>query len=107
MITKLYSSKQLSVVISEWYLLVVCVCVELLLDQLIALRLLAPEQRVKVFDILLSRHRHQHEKKETRSGLPIIRSLADMGRRSSERRMVDTGSEIVHQFRLNFTQVFN
>lgn len=94
MATKLYSSKQLSVVISEWYLLW-CVCVELLLDQLIALRLLAPEQRVKVFDILLSRHRHQHEKKETRSGLPIIRSLADMGRRSSERRMVDTGSEML------------
>ena len=40
----------------------------------------------KVKDALLRRHRHQHERRhhgDSKNRLPIIRSLADIGRNSS------------------------
>ena len=49
---------------------------------------LTSEQRDNVQNVLLSRHHHQHEKRsDARPTLPLIRSLADIGRRNSERRI--------------------
>lgn len=53
--------------------------------------LLPYESKMKVKEALLRRHRHQHEKEMKRSGhssvnmsrLPIIRSLADIGKNHS------------------------
>ncbi|XP_074604293.1 na[+]-driven anion exchanger 1 isoform X2 [Brevipalpus obovatus] len=49
---------------------------------------LSEEVREKIKESLLRRHRHQHEKKHERSTdknrLPLIRSLADIGRNSSK-----------------------
>lgn len=49
---------------------------------------LQPELQEKVKEALLRRHRHQHERRHDRgekgSRLPIIRSLADIGRNSSK-----------------------
>ncbi|CAI9721653.1 sodium bicarbonate cotransporter 3-like isoform X1 [Octopus vulgaris] len=64
---------------------------DLILDTMMANKQLAEENREKVKETLLSRHRHQHEKryrKPEESGsklhLPIIRSLADIGKKYSE-----------------------
>ena len=41
--------------------------------------------RDRIKEILLKRHRHQHEKRQTDAKrLPLIRSLADIGRNSSK-----------------------
>ena len=51
--------------------------------------------RDKVVDILLTKHRHQHEKKhhEHAKGLPFVRSLADIGKKSSEKRLEGKGQK--------------
>jgi solute carrier family 4 (sodium bicarbonate transporter), member 10 len=55
--------------------------------------LLPFEAKMKVKEALLRRHRHQHEKEVKKSGqtvnmsrLPIIRSLADIGKNHSTAR---------------------
>ncbi|CAD5122593.1 DgyrCDS11005 [Dimorphilus gyrociliatus] len=50
---------------------------------------LDPSQKQAVFDVLMSRHKHQHE---TNSGIPIIRSLADIGKKHSEKKLDDKDS---------------
>ena len=53
---------------------------------------LDPYYRDKVQDTLLTRHRHQHQKHQKRDGkgLPMIRSLADIGRKMSARNLSET-----------------
>lgn len=54
--------------------------------------------RDKVLDVLLTRHRHQHEKKhESHSkGLPLIRSLADIGKKNSEKKLEHKGENEIN-----------
>ncbi|XP_013100619.1 sodium bicarbonate cotransporter 3 isoform X7 [Stomoxys calcitrans] len=55
---------------------------DLVCENMVNARTLPPDSRDKVKDALLRRHRHQHEyNKKTK--LPIIRSLADIGRNHS------------------------
>ncbi|XP_045760782.1 sodium bicarbonate cotransporter 3 isoform X7 [Maniola jurtina] len=58
---------------------------ENVLDNMIAEGALAYDRREKVKDALLRRHRHQHERRNhnNMSRLPLIRSLADIGRNHS------------------------
>ncbi|XP_046801159.1 electroneutral sodium bicarbonate exchanger 1 isoform X1 [Lucilia cuprina] len=59
---------------------------DLACEHMVNARALPPESRDKVKDALLRRHRHQHEyNKKTK--LPIIRSLADIGRNQSSSKM--------------------
>ncbi|XP_037814225.1 sodium bicarbonate cotransporter 3 isoform X14 [Lucilia sericata] len=61
---------------------------DLACEHMVNARALPPESRDKVKDALLRRHRHQHEyNKKTK--LPIIRSLADIGRNQSSSKMED------------------
>ncbi|XP_048487153.1 sodium bicarbonate cotransporter 3 isoform X3 [Plutella xylostella] len=53
------------------------------LDNMISNGSLGYDSREKVKDALLRRHRHQHEKRNHSSRLPLIRSLADIGRNHS------------------------
>ncbi len=50
--------------------------------------ILSLDIKTKVKEALLRRHRHQHEKRHDRTDsknrLPLIRSLADIGRNSSK-----------------------
>jgi len=63
-------------------------CADLMLDSMVASGQLDPFHREKVQDTLLTRHRHQHQKHQKRDGkgLPMIRSLADIGRKMSASR---------------------
>ncbi|CAH2066118.1 unnamed protein product, partial [Iphiclides podalirius] len=68
---------------------------ENVLDYMVADGSLGYECRDKVKDALLRRHRHQHEKRNhnNMSKLPLIRSLADIGRNhSSCKNFQETGS---------------
>ncbi|XP_069356603.1 electroneutral sodium bicarbonate exchanger 1 isoform X7 [Maniola hyperantus] len=58
---------------------------ENVLDNMIVEGALAYDRREKVKDALLRRHRHQHERRNhnNMSRLPLIRSLADIGRNHS------------------------
>ncbi|XP_013100617.1 electroneutral sodium bicarbonate exchanger 1 isoform X5 [Stomoxys calcitrans] len=59
---------------------------DLVCENMVNARTLPPDSRDKVKDALLRRHRHQHEyNKKTK--LPIIRSLADIGRNHSSSKM--------------------
>ncbi|RWS12874.1 sodium bicarbonate cotransporter 3-like protein [Dinothrombium tinctorium] len=69
---------------------------DLVLENMVNHQKLAPELKEKVKEALLRRHRHQHEKKHDHQkskqhGLPLIRSLADIGRNSSK-SMFSAGS---------------
>ncbi|XP_046736173.1 sodium bicarbonate cotransporter 3 isoform X4 [Diprion similis] len=58
---------------------------DLVLDSMISKNVLPAESREKVREALLVRHRHQHERRKDNnmSRLPIIRSLAEIGRNHS------------------------
>lgn len=59
---------------------------DLVLENMVAHKHLEQENCDRVREVLLSRHRHQHDKQQSK-GLPIIRSLADIGRKTSERKI--------------------
>jgi len=67
------------------------VTVELILDQAVASGQLNAQHRDTVCDVLLTRHRHQHQRKEGAKGLPVIRSLAEIGHRNSEKKLENRG----------------
>ena len=45
------------------------------------------ERRAAVQEVLLTRHRHQHQRKEGHKSMPAIRSMADIGRKASEKKI--------------------
>ncbi|KAK9509940.1 hypothetical protein O3M35_004824 [Rhynocoris fuscipes] len=65
---------------------------DLFLDNMVNAGSLTFDTREKVKEALLRRHRHQHEKRKDNqmSRLPIIRSLADIGRNHSSSKMEET-----------------
>ena len=63
---------------------------DLILDNMVASKQLESNLRDRVSSILLRHHHHQHDKREGR-GLPLIRSLAEIGKRSSDKHMEDKG----------------
>ncbi|XP_076636154.1 na[+]-driven anion exchanger 1 isoform X9 [Colletes latitarsis] len=67
---------------------------DLVLDNMINKGSLPIESREKVREALLVRHRHQHErrKENNMSRLPIIRSLAEIGRNHSSSKMEESNS---------------
>ncbi|XP_071569994.1 sodium-driven chloride bicarbonate exchanger isoform X4 [Temnothorax nylanderi] len=64
---------------------------DLVLDNMINKEVLSVELREKVREALLVRHRHQHERRKDNnmSKLPIIRSLAEIGRNHSSSKNCD------------------
>ncbi|TMW54862.1 hypothetical protein DOY81_000095 [Sarcophaga bullata] len=68
---------------------------DLACEHMVNARALPSESRDKVKDALLRRHRHQHEyNKKTK--LPIIRSLADIGRNQSSSKNLHGSSHSLH-----------
>ncbi|XP_046736175.1 sodium bicarbonate cotransporter 3 isoform X6 [Diprion similis] len=67
---------------------------DLVLDSMISKNVLPAESREKVREALLVRHRHQHERRKDNnmSRLPIIRSLAEIGRNHSSSKMEESNS---------------
>ncbi|XP_018351043.1 PREDICTED: electroneutral sodium bicarbonate exchanger 1 isoform X5 [Trachymyrmex septentrionalis] len=67
---------------------------DLVLDNMINKEVLLVELREKVREALLVRHRHQHERRKDNnmSKLPIIRSLAEIGRNHSSSKMEESNS---------------
>jgi sodium bicarbonate transporter 10 len=66
---------------------------EMLVDNMVANDKINFMEKDKVLDILLTRHRHQHDKKHhhDHKGLPFVRSLADIGKKNSEKRLEGKG----------------
>ncbi|KAM7354572.1 na[+]-driven anion exchanger 1 isoform 4-T4 [Cochliomyia hominivorax] len=68
---------------------------DLACEHMVNARALPAESRDKVKDALLRRHRHQHEyNKKTK--LPIIRSLADIGRNQSSSKNLHASAHSLH-----------
>lgn len=74
---------------------------DLVLENMVTIKQISAEARNKVKEALLRRHRHQHERRHDRNDsknrLPIIRSLADIGRNSSK-SMFGSHSKFYHFF---------
>ncbi|XP_034173076.1 na[+]-driven anion exchanger 1 isoform X5 [Osmia lignaria lignaria] len=73
---------------------------DLVLDNMINKGSLAIESREKVKEALLVRHRHQHERRKDNnmSRLPIIRSLAEIGRNHSSSKNLQERREAVDAY---------
>ncbi|XP_055839107.1 electroneutral sodium bicarbonate exchanger 1 isoform X4 [Episyrphus balteatus] len=69
---------------------------ELVCENMVNAGTLPPQSREKVKDALLRRHRHQHETKN-KSKMPIIRSLAEIGKNHSSSKS-DFGHPFTNQF---------
>ncbi|KAL5005938.1 hypothetical protein ScPMuIL_017096 [Solemya velum] len=77
-----------------------CQISDMLLDTMVAAKQLELDLKDKVRDVLLCRHRHQNEKrphrhdeKDGKIHLPIIRSLADIGKKYSAARGLSDNSQ--------------
>nr|XP_026487485.1 sodium bicarbonate cotransporter 3 isoform X2 [Vanessa tameamea] len=77
---------------------------ESVLDNMIVEGGLAYDRREKVKDALLRRHRHQYEKRNhnNMSRLPLIRSLADIGRNHSSCKMEEGSTTSGHSHKGDF-----
>ncbi|XP_062548273.1 electrogenic sodium bicarbonate cotransporter 1 isoform X9 [Armigeres subalbatus] len=62
---------------------------ELVCENMVNAGTLPMEARDKVIDALLKRHKHQHEFGSKKTRLPLIRSLADIGKNHSSSKMYD------------------
>ncbi|XP_061513958.1 sodium-driven chloride bicarbonate exchanger isoform X14 [Anopheles gambiae] len=62
---------------------------ELVCENMVNSGTLPVEARDKVIDALLKRHKHQHEFGSKKSRLPLIRSLADIGKNHSSSKIED------------------
>ena len=56
---------------------------------------LQEDQRERVQEVLLTKHRHQHDKKTKSKGLPGVRSIADIGRKHSAKNLEGTNIVII------------
>ncbi|XP_013395927.1 electroneutral sodium bicarbonate exchanger 1 [Lingula anatina] len=66
----------------------------ILLDMMVANRNLSPEHKDQVMEVLLCKHRHLHDKhRGQRSGLPIVRTLADIGRKLSSAKNLQNAED--------------
>ncbi|XP_059059255.1 sodium bicarbonate cotransporter 3 isoform X2 [Achroia grisella] len=75
------------------------------LDNMVADGSLGYDSREKVKDALLRRHRHQHEKRNhNMSRLPLIRSLADIGKNHSSSKIDEGGTTTGHSYKGDFTR---
>lgn len=59
---------------------------DLICDNMVNSKALSLDSKDKVREALLLKHRHQHEKRDNVSRLPIIRNLTDIGRNHSSTR---------------------
>ena len=65
---------------------------DLVLDNMIANGQLKEEDKEDIQEILLARHRHQHQKKSgEKGGMSIVRSMAEIGRRASTKNIDPKG----------------
>uniref|UniRef100_A0AAG5DWI1 Anion exchange protein n=1 Tax=Anopheles atroparvus TaxID=41427 RepID=A0AAG5DWI1_ANOAO len=63
---------------------------ELACENMVNSGMLPVEAREKVIEALLKRHKHQHEFGSKKSRLPLIRSLADIGKNHSSSKLEDS-----------------
>ena len=70
--------------------------VDLILNYMVMNNQLDMYNKDKVQDVLLTKHRHLHQRREGK-GLPMIRSLADIGRKMSARNLGEhKGFDLLH-----------
>ena len=59
---------------------------DLVLDNMIGSKQLQEDQRERVQEVLLTKHRHQHDKKKSK-GLTGVRSIAEIGKKHSTKNL--------------------
>ena len=69
-------------------------CAEMVLDHMIASGQLKEEDREDIMEILLAKHRHQHQKKRDERGMSIVRSMQEIGRRASAKNLDPKGESV-------------
>ena len=64
----------------------------MVLENMIASGQLKEEDREDIMEILLAKHRHQHQKKRDERGMSIVRSMQEIGRRASTKNLDPKGT---------------
>ena len=64
----------------------------MVLENMIASGQLKEEDREDIMEILLAKHRHQHQKKRDERGMSIVRSMQEIGRRASAKNLDPKGT---------------
>ena len=73
--------------------LCIFLCLDMVLDNMIASGQLDESIRENVREALLKRHHHQNEKRFT-SRIPLVRSFADIGKKHSDPHLLERNGEI-------------
>ena len=67
----------------------------MLIDSMVASGQLKEELRFKVREAMLKRHHHQNERKLS-NRIPLVRSIADIGKKHSDPHLLDRNGEKPH-----------
>ncbi|KAK0145434.1 Sodium bicarbonate cotransporter 3 [Merluccius polli] len=73
---------------------------DMLIDSMVASGQLKEELRYKVREAMLKRHHHQNERKLS-NRIPLVRSIADIGRKHSDPLLLDRNGESLSSSRLS------
>lgn len=79
---------------------------DMLIDSMVASGQLKEELRDKVREAMLKKHHHQNERKLS-NRIPLVRSIADIGKKHSEPLLLERNGEILQRTHISFSSVFS
>lgn len=77
----------------------------MVIDSMVASGQLKEELCEKVREAMLKRHHHQNERKLS-NRIPLVRSIADIGKKHSDPLLLDRNGEILRCTRISFSLAF-
>lgn len=78
----------------------------MVIDSMVASGQLKEDLREKVREAMLKKHHHQNERKLS-NRIPLVRSIADIGKKHSDPLLLDRNGEILQCTRISFSSIFS
>uniref|UniRef100_A0A8C9YFD7 Anion exchange protein n=1 Tax=Sander lucioperca TaxID=283035 RepID=A0A8C9YFD7_SANLU len=80
--------------------------IEEIADSMVASGQLKEDLREKVREAMLKKHHHQNERKLS-NRIPLVRSIADIGKKHSDPLLLERNGEILSRTRISFSSIFS
>ncbi|KAF3834027.1 hypothetical protein F7725_025231, partial [Dissostichus mawsoni] len=79
---------------------------DMLIDSMVASGQLKEDLRHKVREAMLKKHHHQNERKLS-NRIPLVRSIADIGKKHSDPLLLERNGEILRRTRISFSSMYS
>lgn len=79
---------------------------DMVIDSMVASGQLNEDLRYQVREAMLKKHHHQNERKLS-NRIPLVRSIADIGKKHSDPFLLERNGEILQRTRISFSSIFS